>query len=160
MKINNIKKITIISITIIIIFINLVFIFFYKNKAISIDKFKKISTSNNLKIKNVKEQFNDNEIVLDAYVAYNKYGDYQIEFIIFKDEIDAKKAFSLNKESFIKNDNSNLEYNISNNKTSRYSLTTTDKYMYISRKQNTLIFVDTNKKYKDIIINIISKMKY
>lgn len=143
---------------ILILFISLTYL--KKDNILSIDKFDKIVKKENLKTVDVKDSF-DTENINDAIIAYNKYGDYQIEYIIFNDVETTKSAFLINKNDFKtdKNDN-DIETFESSKKSSKYELITKEKYMYISRIDNSLIYVNTDITYKDETKNIIDKLGY
>ncbi len=144
----------IIGITLYLVFIN--------NTGKSIDnlKFTSIMKDKGLKIYDVSDQFGE-EYVESATIAYNEKTNYQIEFIVFSDEDSAKNAFNLNKNTFekIKTD-TDEEVSTSNDKISEYALTTEDKYMYISRRKNTLIYLSIDGSYKIEVANLITKIGY
>jgi len=129
-------------------------------KSISNLKFTSIMENKNLKIYDVTDQFGE-DYVKSATIAYNEKTNYQIEFIVFSDEDSAKKAFNLNKNTFekIKTETSE-EVSTSNEKISEYALTTDDKYMYISRRKNTLLYLDIDGSYKIEVANLITKIGY
>lgn len=137
------------------------FIFITKaNTVIDEDKFSKIMTNNGLEIYDATSQFGEN-YVKSASVAYNKSANYQIEFIIFSDSESSKNAFNLNKTTFKRvKGNQDEEISKSNDKTSKYILTTSDRYMYISRKENTLLYLSVDGSYKQEISNLVKKLGY
>jgi hypothetical protein len=144
----------IIGITFYLVFIN------NTGKAISNLKFTSIMEDKGLKIYDVTDQFGE-DYVKSATIAYNEKTNYQIEFIVFSDDDSAKNAFNLNKNTFekIKTDTSE-EVSTSNEKISEYALTTEDKYMYISRRKNTLIYLNIDGSYKIEVANLITKIGY
>jgi|GEM_PF-1897596 len=144
----------IIGITFYLVFIN------NTGKAISNLKFTSIMEDKGLKIYDVTDQFGE-DYVKSATIAYNEKTNYQIEFIVFSDEDSAKNAFNLNKNTFekIKTETSE-EVSTSNEKISEYALTTEDKYMYISRRNNTLLYLNIDGSYKIEVANLITKIGY
>ncbi len=154
MQLGSLIAIVIIGITLYFVFINNI------GKAINSNKFTNIMEKSGLEIYDATDQFGEN-YVESATVAYNKKTNYQIEFIIFSDEDSAKNAFSLNKKTFEKiKTESDTEISTSNDKISEYSLTTNDKYMYISRRKNTLIYLSIDGSYKTEVANLITKIGY
>lgn len=155
------KRIKYISILLLLIIFSLMGVsHINKTRILSLDKFTSIVNKESLKTVNVKEQL-ENETIKDAIVAYNKYGDYQIEYIIFNDIESAKSAFLINKNEFktFKDENT-LENNTNKKNSSIYELTTNDKYMYISRINNSLIYINTDITYIEEAKNIIEKLNY
>lgn len=148
-------------IAIVIVGITLYLVFIYNNgKAINNSKFTNIMEAYGLEIYDATDQFGEN-YVKSATVAYNKKTNYQIEFIIFSDEESAKNAFTLNKKTFEKiKTETDTEISTSNEKISEYSLTTNDKYMYISRRKNTLIYLNIDGSYKTEVANLVTKIGY
>ncbi len=148
-------------IAIVIVGITLYLVFIYNNgKAINNSKFTNIMEASGLEIYDATDQFGEN-YVKSATVAYNKKTNYQIEFIIFSDEESAKNAFTLNKKTFEKiKTETDTEISTSNEKISEYSLTTNDKYMYISRRKNTLIYLNIDGSYKTEVANLVTKIGY
>lgn len=146
--------------TIIVVF-TLYLVFVSNNgKAINSLKFSSIMENSNLKVYDVSDQFGE-KYVKSATIAYNEKTNYQIEFIVFKDTDSAKNAFTLNKNTFekIKTETDDI-ISSSNEKISEYALTTNDKYMYISRRENTLIYLSVDGSYKVEVANLITKLKY
>lgn len=159
-KDKRIVDVLLILVTIFIVIFIVFFSIFHKDSTLTVEDFKKMALDNNLQVQDVTNSF-DTEIVSEAYVAYNKYGDYQIDYVIFKSDEDAKGAFTVNKNNFSSNKGEDdKEYSISEEKISKYSLTTNDKYMYVSRKNNTIVFTNVDGSYKVTVANIISKLKY
>ena len=144
----------IIGVTLYLVFVN------NTGKAISDLKFTSIMEDKGLKIYDVTDQFGE-DYVESATIAYNEKTNYQIEFIVFSDEDSAKNAFNLNKNTFEKiKTETTEEVSTSNDKISEYALTTEDKYMYISRRKNTLIYLSIDGSYKTEVANLITKIGY
>lgn len=150
---------TVLATILIILTMYLVFIN-SSSQAIDKMKFSSIMKTEKLKIYDVSDQFGES-YVESATIAYNEKTNYQIEFIVFKDADSAKNAFTLNKNTFekIKTDKDAV-ISTSNDKISKYALTTDDKYMYVSRRQNTLIFLDVDGSYKVEVANLVTKLGY
>lgn len=156
------KKRILISIGALIIILGTIYLAYFLNtkRAITSDKFIEIIEKEKFKAYNVTNQFGEDH-VKNATVAYNEKLGYQLEFIVFNNNDSAKNAFNLNKKTFEQNKKEidKLESS-SNNKYSVYSLTTNDKFMYISRINNTLIYVNIDGSFKTDGIKLINKLGY
>ncbi len=87
--------------------------------------------------------------------------EYQLEFYVFEDEDYATTSFEKNKQNFesLKGSlSSKAEVNAGNYST--YALTKDDAYMYLSRVDNTLLYIDIDKKYKDEVKSIVEELGY
>lgn len=156
------KKITLYFISALIILICIVGIIFilskYNNKVLTNNTFIKKMKNLNFEIYDAKKQFGD-DIIKSATVAYTS--NYQIEFIVFKDVDSAKNAFVINKENFASNKTENdIEKSNSNDSYSLYYLTTSDKYMYVKRINNSLLYLDVDGNYKKDVDAVIKRLKY
>lgn len=157
------KNTSIIIIIISCFLLTLILLGIYKSnsfKVISKDSFIQIMEKNNLDIYDVTNQFGE-DYVESATIAHNKKTNYQIEFVVFSDDDYAKNAFKINKNTFESNKNENSkELSLSNEKISYYALSTDDKYMYVSRRKNTLIYLSVDGSVKTETENLITKLGY
>lgn len=129
-------------------------------KTISKEKYTKIMKKSDLEVYDVTDQFGE-DYVESATIAYNKKVNYQIEFIVFSDTDYAKNAFNINKNTFLKiKTNDDNELSLSNEKISYYGITTNDKYMYVSRRKNTLIYLSVDGSVKTEVQNLVTKLGY
>lgn len=155
------KKITVIIVSIVIILVCIIGIIFILNKdnsTLNNNNFIKIMEELDLKIYDAKEQFGE-DIITSATVAYNS--NYQVEFLVFDNVDNCKKAFQINKSSFITNKTENdVEISKSNDLYSIYSLTTEDRYMYIKRVDNKLLYFNVDGSYKSNLDKIIKKLAF
>lgn len=131
-----------------------------KKKAITGDTFKSKAEANGYTVTDVHEQYASYGYIKEAYVASSNDG-YQIEFYVLNDSDYAKSMFETNK-AIIENANGNnkmkTEVNLSNY--SKYSVTTSTTYGYLSRIDNTLIYVNTSKDNKSNVSKFIKQIKY
>lgn len=98
-------------------------------------------------------------LMTKSYVA-QKSG-YQIEFYELSDEENAISMYNTNKTKFeSQKSNASASATASMNNYSTYSLTTNGKYKYLSRIDNTLVYVDVDESYKDIIKDIMKEIGY
>ena len=112
------------------------------HSALSVDDFKKILEDNKYEVNDASEDFQDDEKIDKVIIGYNE--SMQIEFYIFKDEKGAKDMFESNKQTFqeLKESTSSEEYE-NDKKYGKYSLITGEEYMYIERRDNTIIYLRT-----------------
>ncbi len=130
-------------------------------KPISDDEFKNVMNENDYYVENVLNDFSDYSYIKGAYIAIKNGKNYQIEFYELENNYYAKSFYDINKEIFEASQTNNSIYkNIDLNDTNKYTLINEDSYKVISRIENTVIYVDVNKKYMDDINSILKKLKY
>ena len=131
------------------------------NKAITSDEFKSKMESKNFTIYNTKSQFASYDQVKEALLAYNEEKDYKIEFYILDTKDSAKIFYKTNKENF-EEEKEGLATTTSvdlNNK-NRYTQADSNTFKLISRIDNTVIYVNVNKEYKEDVSNILKELGY
>ena len=105
------------------------------------------------------EQFADYSHIKGVYIA-SKSG-YHIEFYEIEDVDKAKGVYETNKEE-IENQNSvkksSVEINLGNHQ--KYEVTANNNYNVVIRVDKTMIYVQTNKKYKKEIIDVLKELDY
>lgn len=95
----------------------------------------------------------------ESYIA-QKAG-YQIEFYELSSVEHAISMYNTNKTKFeSQKTNASASATASMNNYSTYSLTTNGKYKYLSRIDNTLVYVDVDESYKDIVKDIVKEIGY
>lgn len=95
----------------------------------------------------------------ESYVA-QKTG-YQIEFYELTSEENAISMYNTNKTKFeSQKSNASASATASMNNYATYSLTTNGKYKYLSRIDNTLVYIDVDESYKDIVKDIMKEIGY
>lgn len=126
-----------------------------------IDEFKDIMKDNDYYIINSKEQFSEYDYILDSYIAIDSTKNFQIEFYKLSDIENAKAFFEFNKDIFdAERANTSLYTDVSLNNYDKYTLITDNSYKVLSRIDNTVIYIDVDKKYKKNINNILKKIGY
>ena len=116
--------------------------------------FKSIMEKENFLITDTTSTYND-PLVVKSYIFYNNY--YQIEYIEFDNEENAKIAFNANIKSFETKDNT-IE-DIDTHKTyTIYTYITDNTYVYLRYEKNTLIYINTDIKYKQSISKLLKKL--
>ncbi len=127
-------------------------------KAITTHDFKNITEQSGFSTIDAKDQFDETSVV-EATLAYND--DYKIEFYVLDSDADAKGMFEYNKNIFEGRKSGVSKYastNIGNSST--YMLQSGGYYMYLSRIDNTLLYVSVLEKYKDSVREVIKDLGY
>ena len=127
-------------------------------KAISTREFKNITEQDGLTTVDVKDQFSD-ESVVEATIAHND--DIKLEFYILNGEASAKSMFSYNRKIFEGRKSGASKFastDIGNSST--YMLQSGGYYMYLSRIDNTLLYVSVSEQYKDNVKEVIKDLGY
>lgn len=107
----------------------------------------------NFLIKETTNDYND-ALVISSYIAYNN--DYQIEVITFDNEENCNIAFSTNIKSL---EQENIKENLDIHKNySIYTYINNNNYVYLRKEKNTLIYINTDIKYKESILKLLKKL--
>lgn len=86
---------------------------------------------------------------------------YQIEFYELSSEENAISMYNTNKTKFeSQKSNDSASAIASMNNYATYSLTTNGKYKYLSRIDNTLVYIDVDESYKDVVKDIMKEIGY
>lgn len=112
-------------------------------------------------------------VMTDTTIQFAQYGslmtksyaaqknDYQIEFYELSTDENAISMYNTNKTKFeSQKSNASASATASMNNYSTYSLTTNGKYKYLSRIDNTLVYIDVDESYKDIVKDIMKEIGY
>lgn len=128
--------------------------------SITAEEFNTIMTSNGYKMTDATSQLADyGASVIKVYIA-QKPG-YQIEFYELATEEYAEQSFLGNKNNFEESKasaSSNVGLNGKNYNT--YMLSSAGKYKYISRINNTMIYINADGEYKQEIKDIMKILGY
>lgn len=99
------------------------------------------------------------DYVSKSYAA-QKSG-YQIEFYELSSEENAISMYNTNKIKFeTQKTNTSTSSAVNMKNYSTFSLTANGKYKYLSRIDNTLIYVDVDESYKDTVKDIMKEIGY
>lgn len=131
-----------------------------KKDVITTEKFKSEATELGYNIYDITDQFGDYEYVKEVTIAM-KNNDYQVEFYVFESDKDAKQAFERNKEFFDSQKEgtySDGQKNMVNYST--YRVSSNNEYMYVSRVENTLLYLHIPDTYKKEATTLIDKLGY
>ncbi len=114
-----------------------------------------ILSSNGFIVTDVTNQMEDDRI---NYVGSANNGKFQIEYYIFSQEADAKKAYESNKESFENNKTKGKEKK--DETYQKYTQELSDTYNVLTRVGNTLLYSSVNIEYKKDLNKVIKAMGY
>jgi len=130
--------------------------------AIDINTFISTMESQDFYIKDVTDQYAGYEVFTSATLAINPTSEYQIEFYTFVNDDMAKDSFNVTKknqiEPYEEGSSSNVSVNTDNY--SKYAVTANGQYMFISRIDNTMVYVKAPDSYKDEVKKFIYKLGY
>lgn len=130
-----------------------------KKTVLTTEDFISKSEANGYQTVDVKTQFSEYDELKSATLAMND--NYQVEFYVLDNETNAKSMFDTNKATFEDyKTSSNAESSVSLKNYSTYSLTTGGYYMYLSRVDNTLIYLRVEAKYKDEVKSFVKALGY
>jgi roadblock/LC7 domain-containing protein len=122
------------------------------------DGFKEKMEEAGFEIYDITDQYEEG--LLDAAFVTMKE-DYKLEFYVLNTSDDAKAMYNANKSDFEDLRSGNSAYNSVNlGNHASYKLTTEDGYYVVSRIDNTLVFVKTDKKNKDAINKVLKDLGY
>ncbi len=165
-KKDNTKDITIIILMLIIIVMTLFGIFktwgkINTKEKITNKEFIKIVKKLDFNTKDIKkEQGKEREKMLTSVTSATK-GDLKIEFYIFKTEKIAKGAFFNGEKLFANIKSANYKNNVKRGKNySKFLVNTSKRYGIVSRVENTLILVDTNKDNQKLVKKVMKEIGY
>lgn len=127
---------------------------------ITADTFNTIMTEKGYVMTDTTSQFAQyGSLMIKSYAA-QKSG-YQIEFYELSNEENAISMYNTNKAKFeSQKANASTSATASMNNYATYALTTNGKYKYVSRIDNTLIYIDANTDYKNSIQSVVKEMGY
>ena len=125
------------------------------------EEFKSIMRDNDYYVVSSLSQFSDYSYIDEAYIAKKTGEDYQIEFYELEDSSCAISFYNTNKEIFeASKTNDSVYTSVDLIDTNKYTLLTLDSYKVLSRIEDTVLYIDVDKKYKDEVNDIIKKLGY
>ena len=131
----------------------------FTKKSITSSEFKNIMEKNGYTISENQEE-HDFDGVDESFLAV-KTDKYQIEFYTFNQEILAEGFFEEKVNEFVSlEDGNNIKTSQQGSNYKTYSITTEDVYAYISRIDDTLLYVNVDKEYKDEVQTSIKELNY
>ncbi len=158
------KKALIIIGIIVVVLVGIVFVSFNtlnkEKMPISADTFNTTMESKGYVMTDTTSQFAQYGNYMSKSYAAQKSG-YQIEFYELSSEENAISMYSTNKTKFESQKSSvSASATASMNNYATYSLTTNGKYKYLSRIDNTLVYIDVDESYKDVVKDIMKEIGY
>ena len=131
-----------------------------ERKPITTQEFQKQMENKGYSIYDASSQFSNYDFVKEVYIA--KGDNYQIEFFVFENDERAKNAFEENKENFENKKGSvtTNQVSVSTNNFDKYHLVSNNKYMTVSRINNTMIFATVDSSLRSTVLKDIEDLGY
>ncbi len=132
-----------------------------EKESITAEEFKIIMQDKGYLIADATSQFSEYDYVSKVYLATTSDKLYQIEFYTLSDDSSATYFFNTNKTLFEQNKTSvstSTSSEFSNH--AKYTLTSANKYMVVSRINNTVVYVNVDEQYKDNVKDILKELGY
>ena len=127
---------------------------------ISKDDFITKAENNDLVVTDATNQYSSYGYITSATIAQHSDG-WQIEFYVLDDAANAQSMFNTNKTNFENSKGGTAtETSASMGNYSTYGLTSNGYYMYVSRVDNTLLYVRVKDTYKDKVKDVIKDLGY
>ena len=131
-----------------------------KKTVITAEIFTTKMENNGYTVTNISDQYKSYDYVENVLIAQSEDG-YQVEFYDLASKDDAKKLFNNNRSTFEElNEGSSTEVSVNMINYSTYALTSGDCYMYISRVDDTFLYVKVNEQYKANVKDIVEELGY
>jgi len=129
--------------------------------ALTPEEFKNKMEFKEFSIQDATSQMSDYDYIEQVYLAISKDSSYQIEFYELSDNDYAMAFFNNNKEIFEDSKSSSTsETSVSIGNNNKYTLTTDGSYKVVSRIDNTVIYVNVYKDYKETVKDILDELGY
>ena len=158
------KALIIVAIVIIIIAIIIGIVFAKLNKekiSITASEFYNTMFHKGYYVQDSKDQFSEYDYIKQVYIAVDKNYNYKIEFYELSDDSYAIDFYNNNKLIFESSKGStNAETSVSLKNYSKYTLISNGKYKVISRINNTVIYLNVDDNYKDIVKGLLDELGY
>lgn len=112
-------------------------------------------------VEDASSQFSDYDYIKEVTIVAPKSLDYQIEFYVLSDAAHAQSFFENNKTNFEMNKgNAYTDSSSSGKNYAVYKLNSNGKYMFLERVDNTVVYVDTDKKNQEAVEAFMKELKY
>lgn len=129
--------------------------------SITAEEFKTIMQDKGYLIADATSQFSEYDYVSKVYLATTSDKLYQIEFYTLSDDSSATYFFNTNKTLFEQNKTSvstSTSSEFSNH--AKYTLTSNNEYMVVSRINNTVVYANVDEQHKDAVKDILKELGY
>lgn len=128
---------------------------------VSTEQVKSLATGKGYNAVDVISQYAEFTQIKEATVIQESNGNFQFEFYVLDSADSAINMFNTNVTNFDEFDTGTKAKATVNGKNyATYSLTTTDRHRYLSRVDNTLLYVDIDVKYKDEVKAFVEELDY
>ncbi len=143
------------------LFVLVLFTGCFSKKVITAEQFKSKMEEKGLLVKDKTEEFSKTNYINKVYFAIDIDNTYEIEFYEMKDNSNAKSTFN-DKKDAIESSNKVVSTKFENNGTNynKLVITTSDKYILITRVKNTFLSVNVAKKNKSVIKDYVDYLGY
>lgn len=154
--------IVLIVVAIIIAILGIGFINLNKEKtSITASSFKNSMEQKGYIVSDANSQFSEYDYVKQVYVAVNSDYSYKIEFYELADDNYATNFYNNNKSIFESSKgNTSTGTSTSLKNYSKYTLSSNGKYMVVSRINNTVIYLNVDDSYKDMVKDLLKELGY
>lgn len=150
-----------VKILVLLVFIVLLSACSTTKKQLDVEKFKELMRDNSYYVVNSKEQFNEYDYIDDSYIAIDSNKEFQIEFYKLSDIDNSVAFYNYNKDIFDASKTFDSKYtDVELDNSSKYTLITENSYKVLSRIDETVIYVNVDKEYKDEINSILKNIGY
>ena len=159
-------KVLIIALVVFALLMGIAFIALFVNlnkekTAITSSEFKNAMEAKGYYVSDALSQFSEYNYVTSAYVAIDNTYSYKIEFYTLSDESYATLFYDNNKTIFENSaSNASAKTDVTLKNSAKYTLSSNNKYMVVSRIANTVIFVNVDSQYKDTIQKLLKEFDY
>ena len=112
-------------------------------------------------VEDASSQFSAYDYIKEVTIVAPQSLDYQIEFYVLSDAAYAQSFFENNKTNFEMNKSGTYSDSSSSGKNyAVYKLNANDKYMFLERVDNTVVYVNTEKENKEAVEAFVKELKY
>ena len=129
--------------------------------SLTTENVKSIASNRGLGVVDVKSQFEGSTQIIEANVIQDGTLAWQVEFYVLDNVDNAISMFNTNVVKFEQYETgANAKVTVSGKNYDTYSLTTTDRYRYLSRVDNTLLYADVDINQKDNVKAFVEELGY
>jgi len=121
-------------------------------------EFKEFFKDKEYVIMDVDDKIESNNII-NAIVSIKDDDSYKIEYYLFKDTSSAKVVYYNNRDAIKENFNG-ISKEITGKNYEKFSFSNDESFKVVERVEDTLIFINTEKKYKNEIERLLESMGY
>lgn len=129
-------------------------------KALNANDFVDLVEQNNYITTNIINDFNNYPQIKSAFIIQNKDMTYQIEYYELDTVENTKTFYEGNIKVFKQQENIKKKNKVETDNYQKYTQETDTVYSFISRIDNTIIYLTVDMKYKDEVNKLIEKIGY